>query len=484
MSEKVKEKNVIKVASSVPTIIQIQYLKIDEPLKRTTSFIVGNMEVPAPCFTPEVKGDEDVDVLLRYSRALNEHAPIIMPANRWSSIVTDKRFLISDILKNKISILELIAEHPILFMEPPEFFRYRLTKKFVTYALKGDRQKARKFNNILKSAVINDEEKVTSALSIIPEFYRPFIARQLESICQDSKIIPPKKLGKQDDISAGWLDESIDYSYPAHMSEIIADIAGVPNAAIIPTVPPILKSSENSIRDRVLSANRATSLLCKHMTAGRKVPIRAYFHLYIDSDVLNDTERRNMALVILERGLDQGGYCGVALTITDYEDKDMLHKIESFVNEVANRCNEHMLPLILPRSGWYGLYLTDYGVQSFSCLLNGKREYVRGGGKVDEEYKYGLTPIIDRCRELRYNDAVAYANKNGGFQKIKYLPSTIDRAYLGDFNAYRMNVGKPCRLIHAEEARRIRQGKLKGDINPAKRYFARSEHQVLGNKGL
>ncbi len=453
-----------------------KYLILDEPHNTTKSFYVGEQKILAPSFMVEIKGEEDIEALLRYSNALESNTPIVVPAYRWLSQISTPRFKQTDL--SKISIGTLIKDRPIIFYEPPEFFRYSLSTNLVTYALKGDKQKAKKFYTFLK------KKDTVNALNCLPEFFRPFVERQILSIYKDKKLEAPIEENKKNDVKSGWLDQRVVESYPAHMAEIVNDANKMPCAAIVPTVPPLLRHSEKTLLDRINSTNKYTALLCKLMSAERRIPTICYYHLYIDAGIFENEKEIAMTLRILEKGLENYEFCGVAITLTDYESvamKGNFSKIESFINDVVNISHSMWLPVILFRSGWFGLYLTDCGVQAFSSLMNGNPEYVRGGGIKEEEDKYGKVPLIDVCRELNLTEVKAYLTKYNEFPKVTNLPYKPDRGNFINPIKYRVNFSKPMRLIHVEEARRIRHGQIGNVRNPAKRYFERSDHKILKN---
>ena len=56
-----------------------------------------------------------------------------------------------------------------------------------------------------------------------------------------------------------------------------------------------------------------------------------------------------------------------------------------------------------------------------------------------------------------------------------------DLGELSNHKKYRINFGKPMRLVHIEESRRIQQDQIDDVRNPARRYFEKSEHPMLKN---
>ena len=124
-----------------------EYLEYDLPNNETTSFKVGTMTVPAPVFVPEVKGKEDIQILLKFSNAIPKGNPIIVPENRWMQLINHPTIANLPALGDNITLQKFLSNHPLLFYDPPELFRNSYPDAFVKYALQGDKTKRRKFNN-------------------------------------------------------------------------------------------------------------------------------------------------------------------------------------------------------------------------------------------------------------------------------------------------------------------------------------------------
>lgn len=461
---------------------EMKYLLRDQPSGSTKSFVIEKTKISGPVFIPEIKSEEDIEVLLRFSNVLSPNNPILVPANKWMTQLANPHFHHPDVLRGMVSVAQLIKEHPIMFYEPPEFFRYTMPKQLITYAFKSNRKTSQQFYAFLKKG---DEER---AFNLVPAFFKPFLNRQMASLYEDSKIKIPE--GRGDDekhIERGWLEVS--KSYVEHMTEIILYALKMPTSTIIPTVPPLLKSSDQAYIPRIEATNRLTSILCKKYSEESEKDLKCYFHMYVDSSTLQQGTGNSAKTItdILEIGLDKGDYCGVALTFTGYETMAKsggMIKVEHLINEVVNICHTHQIPLpvFLPRSGWYGLYLTDYDIQAFGGLFNGKPVYLRGGGIRNEDDKYGKTPLIDHGIELSRRDVANFINQHNEFPKVDGLPKRPEIAVVNDPKKYRISFSKPMRLIHSEEARRVRIAKSQGAQSPAKRYFEHTEHPLLGGR--
>ncbi|RLI84272.1 MAG: hypothetical protein DRO98_08725 [Archaeoglobales archaeon] len=447
---------------------------------KTTSYIVGTKKVPAPCFIPEIKGDEDMEVILRFAgKAMDEGNPIMVPANRWPSFVTNARFRVGPLFEDRLNMQQLVKRHPIIFYEPPELFRYTTHRVLVSYALKGDLSRIKEFHRRLKQG------NETRALELIPEFYRPFVEKQMVAIYKAMNLQTLPKKDENSHVTDAWLTKEVGESYWAHMVDIYSEVRKLPDSAIIPPVPPILQSSVEAIIKRVRAANHVTSVICKRFKGKEKFSPVPYFHLYLDWKTLLDDDIVEQIIRMAEIELKIGEYCGTVITLTGYNlaaEKNNFNKIESFITEIVNVSHQYYLPVILPRSGWYGLYLTDLGVQAFGSLLNGHSRYAPSGGKISKEDRYGKLPLIDAAVELKLSDVLDQLKKYGELPDVPGLPRKPTPDLLKDADKYRVLFSKPWRLCHCEEARRIRKGLIQGVREPAKRYLERSRHPYFGHK--
>jgi len=469
------------------------FLIYDAPNGATTSFVVGNDVIPAPAFIPEVKNEEDIRALLRFPAALPERNPIIVPANRWMQLISNPIMGLKAPLSELKPINNFLESHPIFAYDPPEMFRYSLGGELVKYALKGDKIKRRQFNGYLNKGETNQ------ALDMVDPFFQPFIKRQISKIrkqiqkkCPNLGVMDKNKDEPSPHVERAWLDDKIDEAYPLYLYEIASQMLKMPSSILIPPVPPLTKTSESTYISRVKSSNLAASIVCERLSE-RNDPIRGmrsggiypYFHIYIDWGVSREKQNTSAILKMVEDGLDRGVFAGIAITINGYVSAAAmsgLHEVEYLINEIVNisQQSEVPKPVILPRSGWFGLSLTDIEIQGFSILMNGSYQYSSGGGAGNPEDKYGKIPLIDSCLELKFNEIRDYIKQYGEFPSVPNLPRKPTKEDLDNPKLYRERVAKPMRLIHVEEARRIRKEKSKGIQSPAKRYLERSSHIYLG----
>lgn len=440
---------------------------------------------------------EDLKVLLYYGLALDEGTPILIRSNYWDAIMVEanrlgyyQQSLYGDenISRSILSPKILVRRHPFLFYEPPELFHFLYPRTIITQALGGDKIGCREFKTQIKQA--NEFEKIERIIQKnISPFYIPFIERQFKEYLMDNNLdklanifYDDEELKKTPHVYRAWSDKRVDETYPAHIAHLLLEAKKAKNSALIPPVPMIQTSSKNSDILRVYDFNIASSIIRKEL--GDNMP-HVYFHLYIDWKVIVSEANTNRIYRLIENVLEDGDFGGICLTINGY--KNAITKfdyLEEFISEVSAIAEYYYLPLILPRSKWYGLKLTDNGVNGFSSLLNGKFRYSKRPrryrkGEINE---FGTTYIINESIELNYNDTIRYLQKYKGFPKVYGLPTFPKQEYLKKPSLYRIHVSKPRRLSHIEEARYIRKGITKGVIGPATRYLEKSHNPDFGTR--
>jgi hypothetical protein len=448
--------------------------------------ISGQSGIQAPFYVPEIKGPEGLEALLYAHGALDDTNPITVPGYRWKDIRSKPTFK-----DKKDEIKQLISQHPIYYYEPVELFRYTQPKNLVTYAFQGSRSSSREFYQRIRKGDIQ------KAVGMLPEFFQPFLEAQLERLIEKtSDATVPRSLNtKNEKIHEGWRDQRADQGFQSYFDYLVEDAVKQPDVSIIPPVPPILSSSGQDAISRTRGVNRYMTRLCESKTSslsGNRV--YSYFHIYLDQGVFKSNSRNNKKIVsALEAELDEYDYAGVALTISNYDrawNNNLSTTLEKFVTAVTNISRDHDLPVVLPRSGWYGTHLTDFGVQAFSSLMNGNLEYTqRATGGMGAEAKYGTVPVYGHATEVNISKLESYLKQNGGqMHQIDQLPSSPPtfnpnassiKQRFGSARDFRIEFGKPRRLTHVQESRELRHDKEAGVPQPARRYLERSNHPDL-----
>jgi hypothetical protein len=448
--------------------------------------IAGAQHIETPTYSPEIASAEDLEVILRYRDALDKGAPILVPGYRWQQIRTKPQFR-----EIEPEIRDLIRNHPTLYYEPVELFRYRRPKKLVSHAFRGSQSKSRKFYKNLRDGDYD------GAIDLLPTFFQPFVEAQLEPLLEkvDGASVPPHLEDTATKATEAWRDDRSDSGYDSYFAEIAKDAQRSPNTAVVPPVPPVQKSSEPNVISRVRGSNIGMRTMVEAVNEARfGDPLRTYFHVYVDYNILkSDTDVDKDLLEMMRQELEDGDYAGLAVTLSNYArawDSGLSVRVESFITDIANIAMEKRLPFILPRSGWYGGYLTDHGAHIFSSLLNGNEKYNQNSGGISTTAKYGTTPFYGSCLDLGVGDAFeALKNTDGQATHIPGLPDVPPRFNeraadwedrLGGSTDYRKEFSKARRLLHAEEAREWRESIRSGrTATPARMYFKRSEHNDL-----
>lgn len=435
-------------------------------------------------FGPEIKGPEDIEALIRSKEAMSPKDPILISGHRAQNIRTQPRFK-----QHEEEVRDLFTSRPVLYYEPNELFRYRRPQQLVTYAFQGDVPAIKDFYSTIR----DDDHR--QAVSKLPRFVQPFIQAQYDSLLQSKDNLPEADhgLATTDRLHEAWTEDRVDEGYPAFISNVIAEAERSPDSVIVPPVPPILKSSSESTIRRTVGYNDLVWETAKNAFDDPSVgTVTAYLHFYIDKGVFTaNTQNDRRVLNAIRTQLRKRSYAGVAITISNYErvwESSLGRRLARFMDDLDVITNEHSVPLIAPRSGYYGMYLTDNGVDVFSSLMNGNLELNRKGGAPPTEAKYGKIPVYDDCRNYSIDEATNILRRRGNLYDVPGLPrrppvfdqqAESVKAIFGKPKHFRVEFGKQRRLLHVKEAEEIRKAIVRGTANPATEYFRGSKHPHL-----
>lgn len=443
-------------------------------------------DIKTPAFSPEIKGAEDLHVVLQNLSALDDSTPITVPGYTWEPLWTKNEFSRYDIEMRELH------DHPIIYYEPPELFRYKMPQVLKTYALRRSRGKVRDFNKKLSAGNIDE------AIDLLPEFFQPFMELQRESLLNaEDEPVPPHLEDTDGKLVDGWRDSRADTGYEAYYRQLVEDASSARHAHVVPPVPAILGSSDRYAIQRMHGSNNAMSSMCEAARQGFGNPVFPYYHVYADYGILKSNSNNDKEIIDqIEKGLDNGQFGGVAITFTGYEnvwENQLGMRLNQFIQSVSDMARARSVPLILPRSGWYGLHLTDEGAHGFSSLFNGKERYTRRSGGMPKDrpdLKYGKTALYGEAVEISLNDLDNYLRNNQGqvtqIDGLPHQPPKHDTSSesvgerFGGARDFRIKFSKPRRLIHAEECREVQESLRRGQQAPARRYLERSEHPDLG----
>lgn len=442
--------------------------------------------IEAPYYTPEISGPEGLQALLYAKDALERQNPIMVPGHRWQDIRSKPRF---KQVSNEIR--SLVSEHPIYYYEPVELFRYSRPQQIVTYAFQGDQGRSRDFYSHLRDG---DDQK---AISKLPSFFQPFVERQMKGLLKSKDIPVPTKYQSQSGgkVYEAWRDSRADSGFTNYFERLADDAGKAPNAALIPPVPPVMKSTGKDVISRTIGFNSYMQNLARSKwddpSSGN---VTSYLHFYIDQGVFEPNNNDNDIRVkqAIKSEIENSAYAGVAITISNIKkiwSKGNEKAVERFMTDVTSFARQEHLPVIMPRSGYFGMHLTDHGVQSFSTMMNGNLTYNRRGGGIDERAKYGTLPIYGAAYDVNAEELDRVLSRNSGqvhdVGGIPNSPPTYNgsagsyKAKFGKANEFRIKFGKPRRMVHVKEAEELRDGIRRGTAQPARRYLERSQHSEL-----
>ncbi len=459
------------------------------------TFRMGNHDdIPSPVYIPELKGAEGLHALLDHVDALDQTNPIMVPAAKWSWLrdkpgiktrTNDRGTYVGD-----EEIQELEENHPLVFYDPPELYNYKLTKTLTNYLFKHSTWDKEYFESLLTQG------KHSDAFRELPEFIHPFlhanINRLLEEVDGAAQVSPTDK--KIDTTQEAWISLEPEH-FETYFQVLAAQADERPSSVVIPPVPQMSRN----FSDELVEAWRRSNEKMAEAVAGKDSD--SYFHLYMDYQSLDPNASDDTAsecLQVLEQALEEGDYAGIALTVHQPNkiwQTNRAARMQTFVEDLSDIGSEVGLPIISPRSEWFGSFITDLGVQGFSSLLNGAWQYSRyssGGGPTGAD-KYGSTMIPNEARALKLraqdeDDLEGYLDANGSLPNVKGLPSvppTYDESgsnvkeKFGTSPEFRKTFGKPRRLAHVAEAQQFREDRADGVTNPAREYLRDSENPYV-----
>jgi len=459
------------------------------------SFEMGDHTISSPVYIPEIKGAEGLRAILDHVDALDENNPIMVPAVKWSSL-RERNIILTRTNDDgeeigEAEIADLEENHPIVYYDPPELYNYKRTKTLVNYLFKHDEWNKGRFEEALR------ESRHSDALAELPQFTQPFVHANINRVLEETN--GASKVSESEleitDPEQAWTSLEPDH-YDDYYEVIAEDASERPNPVVIPPVPQISQEWNEDLVSEVKTSNqRMAAALSDDENSD------PYFHLYVDCRALDSDSGDSPAsklLRVIEDELEERDYAGIALTVhrpNRIWQTDRAARMQTFVDNLSTIGDEQGVPIVSPRSEWFGSFITDLGIQGFSSMLNGAWEYQRyssGGGPTGAD-KYGSTMIPNEARALKVRsderqDLEGYLEAEDGLPDVDDLPSvppTYDSSAddlqekFGTSPKFRRTFGKPRRLAHVEEARRFREERKEGADNPAREYLRDSKNPYI-----
>jgi hypothetical protein len=468
---------------------------LNESSDGTETFRMGNHDgIPSPVYIPELKGAEGLHAILDHIDALDERNPIMVPAAKWSwlreknGIRTRTNEQGDYVGEQEIEKLE--ENHPLVFYDPPELYNYKRTKRLTNYLFRHGAWDKDYFETMLVKG------EYSEAFRELPEFISPFlhanINRLLEEVDGAAQVsLSAKSIDTTEEAWTSLEPENFDPYYQV----LAAQAQERPSSVLVPPVPQISRD----FTDDLIEAWRRSNERMAEAVAGEDCD--SYFHLYMDYQSLDPDASDDTAsecLRVLDQALEEGDYAGIALTVhqpNNIWQTNRAARMQTFVEDLSDIGSEYELPIICPRSEWFGSFVTDLGVQAFSSLLNGAWQYQRysseGGPTGADKYGKTMIPNEARARKLKdenEDDLEEYLEAHGTLPDVDGLPSvppTYDSSgssvqeKFGTSPQFRKTFGKPRRLAHVAEAQQFREERASGVENPAREYLRDSENPYV-----
>lgn len=460
------------------------------------SFQMGaHDDISSPIYLPEVKGAEGLRALLEHVGALDDTNPIVVPAAKWSWLRSKNEITTrTDDSGNEVGAEEidkLERENPLVFYEPPELYKYRLTKTLVNYVFRLNKYDKDGYERLLR------EQQHSEAQAELPEFVQPFVHANINRVLEETdgaSQVPPDDR-KIDSTDEAWTNLSPD-NYGGYYSTLAEEASKRPSSVVIPPVPQFDQAWDTDLASAWITSNQQ---MAKAVSGYENTD--SYFHVYLAPRAFETGVNKNSAetaLETIETEIEREEYAGIALTVrypNQIWQTRRQARMETFVEGLSAIGSEQSLPIIAPRSEWFGSYITDLGVQGFSTMLNGAWEYRRyssGGGPTGAN-RYGSTMIPNEARALKVQsdnseDLEGYLDAEGGLPDVSGLPSqppTYDpnadglKQKFGTDAEFRRTFGKPRRLGHVKEAQDFREDRANGVQNPAREYLKDSKNPYV-----
>jgi len=463
------------------------YFTIEKKVEHTwvgKTYLMG-LEVPYPAYIPEVKADEDWHAVLLYDDYIPKGWVISFHSGYWNRVCGP----LLSIPEQRKNLMKIVLSRPILFYEPPEFYRFVMPLPLISHALRGSIGNIKKF---WKKAI--DERDKEGALSLLPEFERKFIEAQWEQTLyhkwkmisekRRSKVDPVKKPEDRAYVHNVWMREIELSDIWSKVTEGLQEAEKVKYGSYIPPSPPLFSTSNKKDREHIKNIIRSIAYLRNIKL--KRCKSNPWLSLYIDQTCFSKTitggdEKTGVAEIaeIVNDSFDSRVHAGISLTITGWKsiknEDSSKRNLNWLIEEISDFGLTQGVPLFLPRGGYYAFEMIDHGVAFFGSLLSGNPQYPRmPGGSDDPDMKFGKLVVYG---EGEYNfEKIKHSLQEGReLPKIDGLSSKPTSTQLSNDKIWRTQVSKPRRMgTHVREINEIvKDIKQRGTRSPALRYLER-----------
>jgi len=448
------------------------------------TYLMG-LEVPYPAYIPEIKADEDWNVVLSYEKHIPKNWPILFHSGYWNHICEP----LLSIHEHRTNLMNIALSRPIVFYEPHELYRFIMPIPLISHALHGNVGNIKRF---WKKAL--EEKDKDGALSLLPEFERKFIEEQWDQTLyhkwntisdkRRKKIGSIRRPPERAYVSDVWMKKIELSDVWSKATEGLQEAEKVKFVSYIPPAPPLFSTSDKKDRNQIKNMIRAVAYLRNNKL--KRCQANPWLSIYVDQTCISKTitggeDGTGVAEIVelVNDTFDGRVHVGISLTITGWKtiksDESSKRNLVWLNEELSDFGLSKGVPLILPRGGYYAFEMIDHGAAFFSSLLSGNPCYPTiPGGSDDPDNKFGKLVIYG---EGEYNfEKVKPALQTGKeLPKIDGLSSRPTTTQLSNDKIWRLQVSKPRRIgTHVREITEITNDiRLRGTRSPALRYLER-----------
>ncbi len=289
---------------------------------------------------------------------------------------------------------------------------------------------------------------------------------------------------------AAWQEAATSGDFANFVDGLIRFVDGFGFDFFVSPVPPIDVSAPFSPSHVNIYNNAAAKLLEKS-----KKELYLLYNLTLNSNIFtkyNNEIMENIKSYITEIFLNKDkNFHGLYVRIRGIDKlpnkknfKDIRPLFLEFMAWLGSLSKAFQLPVFLVRSGYYGFYGLEHGIQAFSDTTSGNlgdiQDIRKGEFHPKKEMLYGKTLLIDDCVELTKEQLGIYIKDKG---RLPRLAGVLDKPTDKQNNnptEFRNHFSKPRRYAtRREEIKRLRQSIKKKEIDSLEQYLSRCDNKDL-----
>ncbi len=289
---------------------------------------------------------------------------------------------------------------------------------------------------------------------------------------------------------AAWQEAATSGDFATFVDGLIRFVDGFGFDFFVTPVPPIDVSAPSSPSHVNIYNNAAAKILEKS-----KKKLYILYNLTLNSNVFtkyNNEIIEDIKSYITEIFLNKDKFFhGLYVRIRGIDNlpdkknyKDVRPLLLEFMAWLGSFSKTFQLPVFLVRSGYYGFYGLEHGIQAFSDTTSGDlgdiKDIRKGETHPKKERLYGKTLIIDDCVELTKKQLDSYIKDKGRLPRLPGIPDKPTDNQNKNPTEFRNHFSKPRRYAtRREEIKRLRNSIKKKEIDSIEQYISRCNNKDL-----